>query len=171
MQEVEKKKREVSSSGFLGNSIKSTYDNSSSSSSTYDQNSTVFVELGAGKGLLGLAVSCIKVRHSRFHSFSIIFFICCLSSVLFVYFRFVFVTLLVFFIFVLPLFSDVVILLSSYFTILLFRFRFSLFKFFPSLPHSILIFSILFSFSPSFSPPAQINTSISRKERDEKESG
>ena len=66
MQEVEKKKREISSSGFLGNSIKSTYDNSSSSS-TYDQNSTVFVELGAGKGLLGLAVSCIKVRPYLFH--------------------------------------------------------------------------------------------------------
>jgi hypothetical protein len=66
MQEVEKKKREISSSGFLGNSIKSTYGHGSSSS-TYDQNSTVFVELGAGKGLLGLAVSCIKVRNSRFH--------------------------------------------------------------------------------------------------------
>ena len=64
IQEVEKKKREISSSGFLGNSIKSTNDDSSSSS-TYDQNSTVFVELGAGKGLLGLAVSCIKVRQNH----------------------------------------------------------------------------------------------------------
>ena len=39
---------------------KVTYENNCVS--TYDQTSTVFVELGAGKGLLGLAVSCIKVR-------------------------------------------------------------------------------------------------------------
>jgi hypothetical protein len=58
VQEVEKRKREISSSGFLGNNLGVTYD---ANASTYDQNSTVFVELGAGKGLLGLAVSCIKV--------------------------------------------------------------------------------------------------------------